>query len=217
MHDPNSAIPEEAKPAIWRRYDEWRGERHRRFAERTAGQLPRLRNRGSYRRVVLAQAVAVTVTIVGAGTAFVTSTWFMIPFLAGTAGSLVCTWVLRIITGSIGDAPVSALDEIQLAQRNSARSIAFIVLTTLMFIPYFLLLAFTVPDRLNHQAVYGVAMLLAAFLIAAGLLPSMLTAWWMSDPDPEDFSEPGDVTAPGVATAPHPTTSSTPNPKGELR
>ncbi len=98
--------------------------------------------------------------------------------------------LLRIITGSVGDAPVSALDEIQLAQRNSARSIAFIVLFSLMFIPYFILIAMSIPDHIDRQAIYGVAILLISLVLAAGVLPSMLTAWWMADSDPEDYAEP---------------------------
>lgn len=190
MYDPNSAIPEDAKPAIWRRYDAWRGDRHRKFAARTAGQLHGWRNQRSFRRVVIAQALGATLMLVASVAAFFTKTWFLVPFLLGMVATLLCQRILRIITGSIGDAPVTALDEIQLAQRNSARSIAFIVLFSLMFIPYFVLIGLSIPTQVSSQAIYGVAILLISLMLVAAVLPSMLTAWWLADPDPEDFADP---------------------------
>lgn len=215
MYDPNSAIPETAKPAVWRCYDAWRGRRHRRFAARTAHQLPRWRNRKSYRRVVAAQAAAVVVMIVGSVIAFFSSDWFLIPFFIGAATTLACQRILRIITGSIGDAPITALDEIQLAQRNSARSIAFIVLFSLMFIPYFVLIGLSNLDNVDPQAIYGVAILLISLMLAAAVLPSMLTAWWMADPDPEDYAEPPTAEPPTPNSSTH--GSSTINQEGGLR
>ncbi|WHU48040.1 hypothetical protein QNM97_03285 [Gordonia sp. L191] len=190
MYDQNSAIPEDAQPELWRRYDEWRGERHRRFTARHAHRLPRWRNRRAYRRVVVAQALAIALMTVGAVIGFFSDVWFLPPWILGAVVTITAQRLLRIITGSVGDAPVSALDEIQLAQRNSARSIAFIVLFSLMFIPYFILIAMSIPDHIDRQAIYGVAILLISLVLAAGVLPSMLTAWWMADSDPEDYAEP---------------------------
>ena len=187
MHDPNSAIPDEAKPAVWLRYDEWRGERHRRFNERHAHRLIGWRRRKVYRRLVVAQGLCVLLVVVGALVAFVSRQWFVIPLAAGIVGALICQRLVRIVTGSIGDAPVSALDEIQLAQRNSARSIAYFTLFMLMFIPYVLLVVLGGFDEVKGQYVYGTGMLLIALVLVAAFIPSMLTAWWMADADPEDL------------------------------
>lgn len=189
MNDPNSAIPDAAKPAAWLRYDAWRGDRHRRFTARHTHDLPRWRNRTTYRRVVVVQASAVLVMIAGSVVAFTSSRWFMAAGIVGVVITVACQRILRIITGSIGDAPVSALDEIQLAQRNSARAIAYFVLCTLMLIPYFVLIALSIPDHVDGQAIYGAAVLLISLLVAGTVLPSMLTAWWMADADPEDYAE----------------------------
>ncbi|MGC4935708.1 hypothetical protein ACLQ3C_18725 [Gordonia sp. DT30] len=214
MYDPNSAIPEDAKPELWRRYDQWRGDRHRRFAQRTAHQLTRWRNRRGYRTVVVAQAVCILILLAGAVVSFVSPTWFLLPFLVGVAGSLVCQRTLRIITGSIGDAPVTALDEIQLAQRNSARSLAFIVLFTLMFVPYIALIVLSIPDHVPGQVIYGLGMLTISLMLAAAVLPSMLTAWWMADPDPEDFA---DEFGHDPTTPTPPITPTHTDPRGERR
>lgn len=201
MYDPNSAIPDEAKPALWRRYDAWRGERHIRFVRKHARDLMSWRNRRGYRRVVMAQMLSVSITLVATLISFFNNAWFLIPFLIGVTGTLVCQRILRIITGSVGDAPVSALDEIQVAQRNSARSIAFIVLFTLMFIPYFVLVAFSLADHVDGQLIYGSAILIVSLLLMAATLPSMLTAWWMADADPEDYPS---TPSTDPAQAPHP-------------
>ena len=88
---------------------------------------------------------------------------------------------------------MSALDEIQLAQRNSARSIAYFALFTLMFIPYAILVTLGGFDQVRGQYVYGTGMLLIALVLGAVFIPSMLTAWWMADADPEDLDLPGDT------------------------
>ncbi|GAC48817.1 hypothetical protein [Gordonia aichiensis] len=187
MHDPNSAIPDDAKPALWLRYDEWRGERHRQFIERHAHKLVGWRRRTVYRRLVVVQAICAFLVLVGAVIAFFSRQWFIIPLGVGILGALACQRLLRIVTGSVGDAPVSALDEIQLAQRNSARSIAYFALFTLMFIPYIILVTLGGFDEVRGQYVYGTGMLLIALVLGAVFIPSMLTAWWMADVDPEDL------------------------------
>ncbi|WAC54368.1 hypothetical protein [Gordonia sp. SL306] len=186
MRDPNSAIPEEATPALWRRYDEWRAGRHLRFNEKHAGALNSWRNRRGARRLVLTQVTTLTVALAGAVMAFSTM-WFAIPFIIGVLGSCAAQYALRIVTGSVADTPVPALDEIQLAQRNSARSIGFFVLYTLMFIPYLILIVLGSRDSVSGQSVYGTGILLITLVVIAVVLPTMLTAWWMNDPDPEDL------------------------------
>lgn len=186
MRDPNSAIPEEAQPQLWRRYDEWRAQRHLRFAAKYAQKLPRWRNRRSYRRLVMWQVGNVLIALAAAILAFSTD-WFGIPFLLAVGGCLACQHCLRIVTGSVADAPVTALDEIQLAQRNSARSIGFVAVYSLMFIPYVILVVVGTRDWVSGQTVYGTGILLITLVLFGTLLPTLLTAWWMSDPDPEDW------------------------------
>jgi hypothetical protein len=186
MSDPHSAIPEEATPALWRRYDNWRAERHLRFNEKHAGRLRSWRNRRGARRLVRIQVASLAVALIGAGMAFGTP-WFVVPFVLGLVGSLAAQYALRVVTGSVADTPVPALDEIQLAQRNSARSIGFFALYSLMFIPYAILMILGSRDSVSGDLVYGTGILQITLVVAAVVLPTMLTAWWMNDPDPEDM------------------------------
>ncbi|MBN0973168.1 MULTISPECIES: hypothetical protein [unclassified Gordonia (in: high G+C Gram-positive bacteria)] len=188
MNDPNSAIPEEATPALWRRYEEWRGRRHQEFNDKNAHRLTSWRTRRTYRRLVLVQAFFAILLILSSILAFFDTGIFLVPFLIGLAGIITTLYLTRIVTGSIADTPVTALDEIQVAQRNSARSIGFTVLYSLMFIPYAVLVVLSFDDQVSGQAVYGSAILLITLVLAAICVPTMLTAWWMADPDPEDFA-----------------------------
>lgn len=172
--------------AAWRRYDEWRATRHERFSARTAHRLPGLRNRTAYRRLVVVEAILITAMVACAIGAF-SSRIYLLPYGAAIAMLVINQTILRIVTGNTSDAPVPALDEIQLAQRNSARSLGFTALYLLMFIPYAILVALSTRDQVAGQTIYGVAILHITLVVAALILPTMLNAWWMSDPDPEDL------------------------------
>jgi hypothetical protein len=187
MTDPYSAIPEEATPALWRRYEEWRGRRHQEFNDKNAHRLTSWRTRRTYRRLVLVQAFFAILLILSSILAFFDTGIFLVPFLIGLVGIMTTLYLMRIVTGSIADTPVTALDEIQVAQRNSARSIGFTVLYCLMFIPYAVLVVLSFDEQVSGQAVYGSAILLITLVLSAISVPTMLTAWWMADPDPEDL------------------------------
>ncbi|WP_328857176.1 hypothetical protein OG579_18795 [Williamsia herbipolensis] len=209
MTDPHSAIPEHAQPQSWRRYENWRARRYERLLAKNATRWPRLRNRRWFRRLVVLLAMFLLLLLVAAVIAFFTNEWlFFIPYLVSLSGILATLVLLKTVTGSVADAPVSALDEIQLAQRNSARSIGYLVLFTLSFIPFMMLIvmgsAFTLVSGRN---VYGIGVLLITTTLIGTCTPTMLTSWWMADPDPEDFDqldEFGETSAPTVEEQPGP-------------
>lgn len=196
MRDPNLTIPEESTPALWLRYDRWRAMRHERFVDRHSGKLNRWRTSRGYRTLVALMGASALLLLVSAVVAFVSTVWFIIPFVIGLVGILIFLRMLRIVTGSIADAPVSALDEIQLAQRNSARSLGFVVLYSLMFVPYFVLVALSFRESVSSEMVYATAILLISLVLLAIIVPTALTAWWMTPPDEDDDLVP--------AHSPHP-------------
>lgn len=189
MSDPNSTIPEHAKPQLWRRYETWRAVRYERSVAKYAGRYPGMRNRRSFRRLTLTLGAFLAVLVVAGVAALFTHLWFWIPFVIGLIGTVSTLTILRIVTGSVADAPVSALDEIQLAQRNSARSIGYIVLFSLMFIPYLLLIFLgSANDLVSGQNVYGIGVLLISLVLVGSSTPTILVSWWQADPDPDDFA-----------------------------
>ncbi|WP_200932732.1 hypothetical protein [Williamsia sp. Leaf354] len=191
MTDPHSAIPEHAQPQAWRRYENWRARRYERLLVKNATKWPRLRTRRWFRRLVVLLAMFLLLLLVAAVIAFFTNEWlFFIPYLVSLSGILATLVLLKTVTGSVADAPVSALDEIQLAQRNSARSIGYLVLFTLSFIPFMMLIVMGSAFALvSGRNVYGIGVLLITTTLIGTCTPTMLTSWWMADPDPEDFDE----------------------------
>lgn len=171
---------------LWRRYSEFSAQQHIDFNTKHAGKYPHWRNRTGYRRLVLAEGFFVTLSIAAAIVSFF-STWAVPMLLAGLGGTLICLYLVRIVTGAVGDSPDAALDEIQIQQRHQARSVAFGILIALMFIPYVLLMVFANFDPVNVQFINGTALLLITLVLLAACLPGMLTAWWMTDADSEDL------------------------------
>lgn len=188
MTDPHSPLPQVVTPSLWLRYDSWRARRHEAFARKHGHRLSSWHNRRGSRRAVILLCVSLVAILISAVLAY--HTWaFAIPFVAGLIGAIAAQYVVRIVSGAIADTPAPALDELQLAQRNAARSMSFGILVALMFIPYFVLvvLSSVYTDGVPAQYVYGSAITLVALLLTGTMIPTMLTAWWTADPDPEDL------------------------------
>lgn len=189
MNHPNSAIPESAKPSWWLRYEAWQAKSHDKFLRRWGTRFPRLRNRRSARRLVIALIISWILVFACSMAAFFTM-WFGLPFIALILFVfLPVLYVLRAITLNVSDAPAAALDEIQLSTRNAARSIAFTVLWIGMFVPYLLLIFISSgSDSVSGQVIYGAGMMLIVLVVAATSIPICIVGWWLNDPDPEDYA-----------------------------
>lgn len=90
--------------------------------------------------------------------------------------------VLQIVSGRQGDAPRDALDEFELAQRNSARSIGLTVTQTLMLLPIFYLVFgstfFTdISAETARGMAYAGALMALTVLLVGGCLPAMILGW----------------------------------------
>ncbi|GAB17839.1 hypothetical protein GOEFS_040_00090 [Gordonia effusa NBRC 100432] len=186
--DPHSPLPEAATPRLWRRYEAWRTRMHDTFVRKNGHRLPTWHNRRGARRAARLLILNLLLILISSVVAYF-SWWFSIPFVIGIVGCIAWQYVLRIVSGSIADTPAPALDEFQLAKRNAARSISFGILVGLMFVPYFILILLSSwhDDGVPSQYVYGAAITQVALLLTGTMIPTLLTAWWTSDPDPEDF------------------------------
>ncbi|GAA2053737.1 hypothetical protein [Williamsia deligens] len=190
MTDPNSAIPDHLKPAIWVRYEAWRVRYYEKSQAKNAHRLPRLRNRRGARLLAGGVMASLLLLLVATALSFVTRGWFFVPFVLGLIGTVTFLRMLGIVTGNLAEAPVASLDELQLAKRNSARSIGYIVVFALMFVPYLgLILVGSAVDSVSGGTVYGFGILLITFLLIGTCSPTLLLAWWADDPDPEDFAD----------------------------
>lgn len=168
------------------RYEDYRTRRFLKNEEVTAGWLPGWRNRR--RRRILAAVVAVLI-----GLMFVTALagyftqWASLVWLPLTLAFLPTWTTLQIVSGRQSDAPRHALDEREIAERNSARSIGLSVAQGLLLFPIFALLWGASIDSIDHSALaYSAGGFALASILFSGCLPAMLLAWTRPDDDPED-------------------------------
>ena len=95
--------------------------------------------------------------------------------------------MLQLVSGRRGDAPEAALDEFEIAQRNSARSIGLTVTQNLMLFPIgYLIFGSVITDGADTDMAYAGGVMALTVLLIGGCLPAMILGWTRTDPDPED-------------------------------
>lgn len=174
------------------RYQDFRTRRFLRNEERYRHWLPRWRTRQRRRLLVTAlAAVLASMAAVGA-----VSLWDMgvgaLLWLPACVAFLVIWTTLQIVSGRQGDAPRDALDEWELQQRDSARSIGLTVTQVLTFLPaMFLIVAGTREPGNDTELLYSAGLFVLTTLIVGACAPAMILAWTRPDPDPDpDPQEP---------------------------
>lgn len=95
------------------------------------------------------------------------------------------TWVvLQIVSARQGDAPGAALDEYELAQRNSARSIGLTITQNLMLIPIgYLIFGAVITRGADTDLAYAGGLMALTVLLMGGCSPAMILGWTRPDPD----------------------------------
>ncbi|QNG17713.1 hypothetical protein G4H71_05830 [Rhodococcus triatomae] len=100
------------------------------------------------------------------------------------------TWtILQIVSGRQSDAPRDALDEWEIQQRNSARSIGLTVTQVLTIFPAIFLVASAAFESSGRASTYAGGLWVLTTLIIGGCTPAMILAWTRPDPEPEDATE----------------------------
>jgi hypothetical protein len=159
----------QAKPTLIDRYQDYRTRRFLKNERTYARALPRWRTQRRRRLLV----VGLSVTFV-----------FMF------AVSLLCAlyfplWiVLQIVSGRQGDAPQAALDEYEVQQRNSARSIALTLTQNLMLIPsFYLIFGAVITGGTDVDMAYAGGLMSLTVLSIGACTPAMILGWSRPDPD----------------------------------
>ncbi|MDV2476649.1 hypothetical protein F8M49_17355 [Rhodococcus zopfii] len=168
------------------RYEAHRTRRFLANQERTSGWLLSWRTQSRRRLLTVILAVALAAMFVAT-----TATYFTpVAALAWLPLTLVflATWTsLQIVSSRLSDAPRHALDEREVSERNSARSIGLSAAQTLVLVPILALLLGSSIDSIDHQALsYAAGGFTLVSILLAGCLPAMILAWIRPDDDPED-------------------------------
>ncbi|MFT3659970.1 MAG: hypothetical protein QM809_00835 [Gordonia sp. (in: high G+C Gram-positive bacteria)] len=183
MPDPNLTIPAGATPAWVLRYTDWRARRYTDRMEKASTMLPGLRNRRARRILVAVLAGCLAVAVGSAIAAFWHTAVMAAPFTAGLTIAVVAFVLLRITSDSPVDAPADALDELQLAQRNAARSLAYTLFVPVMLVVYAVAITLSLREYVAGPTLGALAWLLISGTLAVTCLPDMLLTWWRPDDD----------------------------------
>jgi hypothetical protein len=94
-------------------------------------------------------------------------------------------WItLNLVSGRQGDAPEGALDEYEVQQRNTARSIGLTVTQTLMLIPgFYLIFGAVLTNGADTDMAYAGGLMVLTVLSIGGCMPAMVLGWTRPDPD----------------------------------
>lgn len=94
-------------------------------------------------------------------------------------------WItLQLVSGRQGDAPEAALDEYEVQQRNTARSIGLTVTQTLTLIPAgYLIFGAAFTKGTDTDMAYAGGLMLLTVLSIGGCMPAMVLGWTRPDPD----------------------------------
>lgn len=109
-----------------------------------------------------------------------------IAWLPATAAFLVLWTMLQTVSGRHSDAPVGALDEWEVQQRNEARSIGLTVTQGLVLVAVMVSIFLSIWIE-NDRLAYAGALWTLTALLAGICSPALILAWITPDPDPEDL------------------------------
>ena len=96
-------------------------------------------------------------------------------------------WIaMQIVSSRRGDAPQGALDEFEIAQRNSARSIGLTVTQNLVMIPVlYLVFGSVITGGTDPNMAYAGGLMALTTLLIGGCTPAMILGWTRPDPEPD--------------------------------
>ena len=161
----------QTEPTIIDRYQDFRTRRFLKHERTYANALPGWRTQRRRRMLVVGLAL----------------TFAFMTFVSVLCACLVyfpLLIVLQIVSSRQGDAPMGALDEFELQQRNSARSIGLTVTQSLMLVPiFYLIFGAVITDGTDTAMAYAGGLMALTALTIGGCTPAMILGWTKRDAD----------------------------------
>jgi MFS family permease len=177
----------QTEPTLIDRYQAYRTRRFLKHERTYANALPAWRNRGRRRALVTGLALTFAFMFaVGVVCAFGVS-WAPLLWLPACALFYPMWLALQIVSGRQGDAPQAALDEYEIEQRNSARSIGLTLTQNLMLIPIgYLIIGSVVTGGTDTDMAYAGGLMALTVLLIGGCTPAMILGWTRTDLPADD-------------------------------
>jgi hypothetical protein len=169
------------------RYQDYRTRRFLKHERKHAHSLPRWRNQRRRRMLVVGLSVTFAFMFAVSILCAFGLWWAPLLWLPACAAFFPMWVALQVVSGRRGDAPEAALDEYEIQQRNSARSIGLTITQYLMLIPiFYLIFGAAITDGTDTDMAYAGGLMATTVLVIGGCMPSMILGWTKRDPDPED-------------------------------
>ncbi|NLE81560.1 MAG: hypothetical protein GX610_18655 [Rhodococcus sp.] len=177
--------------SVLERYQEYRAERFLHRENQYRNWLPNWRTQRRRRILVVALAASFTFMLAVGVVSHFSMTVGPMLWLPAIFICLPIWTILQIVSGRRGDAPRDVLDEWELQQRDSARSIGLTITQTITLVPiFYLLLAGSFGAEAPNYPYAGGLLVLTTILIG-GCTPAMILAWTTPDPEPDDSTPAG--------------------------
>lgn len=169
------------------RYQEFRTRRFLKREQVWANSLPGWRTRRRRRALVIALLATFVVMFAISVLCAFGLRWAPLWWLPASLVFVLVWSVLQIVSSGRGDAPAPALDEFEIAQRNSARSIGLTVTQNLMLIPVgYLIFGSVGTGGADGDMAYAGGLMALTVLLVGGCSPAMILGWTRPDMEPDD-------------------------------
>lgn len=178
-----------AEADLIERYQDFRTRRFLKQEQSWANLLPGWRSRSRRRALVVTLAVTfVFMFAVGVLCAFGIP-WAPLLWLPACLVLFPVWTVIQIVSSRRGDAPQRALDEFEIAQRNSARSIGLTITQNLMMIPVcYLIFGAVITGGTDTDMAYAGGLMTLTVLLVGGCSPAMILGWTRPDVEPDEVA-----------------------------
>ena len=169
------------------RYEDYRTRRFLKHERTWARALPGWRTRSRRRALVTGLAATFAFMFGVSIVCAVGITWAPLLWLPACLLFFPLWITLQVVSGRQGDAPSATLDEFEMQQRNSARSIGLTVTQNLMMIPVcYLIFGAVITDGADSDMAYAGGLMTLTVLLIGGCTPAMILGWNRPDPEPDD-------------------------------
>jgi hypothetical protein len=160
------------------RYQDYRTRRFLKHEQKYANSLTGWRNQRRRRMLVVGLSVTFAFMFAVAILCAFGLWWAPLLWLPACAVFFPMWIALQVVSGRRGDAPAEALDEYEIQQRNSARSIGLTVTQYLMLIPiFYLIFGSVITHGLDTHMAYAGGLMATAVLLIGGCTPAMILGW----------------------------------------
>jgi uncharacterized membrane protein len=181
---PMSSSTAQTDPTLIDRYQNFRTRRFLKHERTYAQSLPHWRTQRRRRGLVVALAVTFAFMAVVSVMCAFGIRWAPLLWLPACVLFFPLWIVLQIVSGRQGDAPQGALDEYEMQQRNSARSIGLTFTQNLMLLPiFYLIFGSVITGGTDVNMAYAGGLMATTVLLIGGCLPAMILGWIRPNPD----------------------------------